>query len=140
MFHSYTPNGRKKRSRLGLKRTKHLLPSQEGRVKLPSEEQDTPPSGAIKLWGSVKWKYVKVGDIIKLERNDDVPADMVILHATGPNGIAYIDTMALDGETNLKSKQASPGLLKHCSTIDDVASCRAHIVIEDPNIDLYNFD
>lgn len=96
--------------------------------------------GALKLWTSLKWKDVKVGDIIKLERNDDVPADIVLLHATGPNGIAYIDTMALDGETNLKSKQASPGLLKHCGTIDDVAACKAHIVIEDPNIDLYNFD
>ena len=109
-------------------------------MKLPSEEQDPHPSGALKLWTSLKWKDVKVGDIIKLERDDDVPADIVILHATGPNGIAYIDTMALDGETNLKSKQASPGLLKNCSTIDDVAACHAHVVIEDPNIDLYNFD
>jgi phospholipid-translocating ATPase len=48
--------------------------------------------------------------------------------------------MALDGETNLKSKQAPPPLAKRCGSEDAIATCRAHLVIEDPNIDLYNFD
>jgi phospholipid-translocating ATPase len=91
-------------------------------------------------WAEVKWKDVKIGDIIRLERDNEVPADMVLLHSDGPNGIAYIETMALDGETNLKSKQASPPLAKRCQTTDDIARCNAHIVVEDPNADLYNFE
>lgn len=91
-------------------------------------------------WTKVNWKDVKVGDIVKLERDDAVPADMVLLHADGLNGIAYIETMALDGETNLKAKQASPLLAKRCATMDGLFSCNAHVVVEDPNLDLYNFD
>lgn len=91
-------------------------------------------------WATVKWYDVKVGDIIKLRRDDDVPADIVLLHVDGPNGIAYIETMALDGETNLKTKQAPPPLSKRCRNSEDVAACRAQVVVEDPNLDLYNFD
>jgi phospholipid-translocating ATPase len=91
-------------------------------------------------WMPLKWRDVKVGDIIKLQRDDPVPADMVLLHSDGVNGIAYIETMALDGETNLKSKQAPPCLAKRCGSEEAIRACRARIVVEDPNIDLYNFD
>ena len=100
----------------------------------------TLPAEGPKHWAALKWRDVKVGDIIKLERDEDVPADMVLLHSGGLNGIAYIETMALDGETNLKSKQAPLSLAKRCGTVDEIAACRAHIVVEDPNVDLYNFD
>lgn len=105
-------------------------------VDIPLQEIQEGP----KLWATLKWKDVKVGDIIKLERDMNVPADMVLLRSDGPNGIAYIETMALDGETNLKSKQAPPSLSKLCGTLDELATCRAEIVVEDPNLDLYNFD
>ena len=103
-------------------------------------ETITQPAQGTYHWETMKWKDVKVGDIIKLQRDDDIPADIVLLQATGVNGIAYIETMALDGETNLKTKSAPPHLAKRCSTVDDLMSCRANIVIEDPNLDLYNFD
>ncbi|KHJ30289.1 putative aminophospholipid [Erysiphe necator] len=91
-------------------------------------------------WMTQKWKDVKVGDIVKLQRNDHIPSDIVLLHAEGQNGVAYIETMALDGETNLKSKQAPSILAKKYKTIDEIVTCRAQIVAEDPNIDLYNFE
>lgn len=97
-------------------------------------------SGGVKHWATLKWKDVKVGDIIRLERDDDVPADIVLLHSDGPNDIAFIETMALDGETNLKSKQPPPSLAKRCKTVDDIGACSAHIVVEDPNLDLYTFN
>lgn len=91
-------------------------------------------------WTRTQWQNVKIGDIVRLRRNDGVPADMILLHATGPNGIAYIETMALDGETNLKSKQACPLLAELCSTLDGIRSTQATIVSEDPNMDLYSYD
>lgn len=91
-------------------------------------------------WAEVEWQDVRVGDVIRLRRDDPVPADIVLLHATGPNGIAYIETMALDGETNLKSKQACPLLAKRCGTLEKMAGCNATIVSEDPNVDLYNYE
>jgi phospholipid-translocating ATPase len=106
-----------------------------------SGEEDTSlPIRGPKHWATVKWREIQVGDIVKLTRDENIPADMVLLYSDGTNGIAYIETMALDGETNLKSKQAPPPLANGCSSEDDIAACRALVVVEDPNIDLYNFN
>ncbi|KAK1715110.1 E1-E2 ATPase-domain-containing protein, partial [Colletotrichum lupini] len=90
-------------------------------------------------WMTVNWKDLKVGDIVSLSRDEDVPADMVLLHADGQEGVAYVDTMALDGETSLKSKQR-PAKLPNCGTIEQIASSNAELLAEDPNADLYRFD
>lgn len=90
-------------------------------------------------WTTVEWNAVRVGDIVKLQRDEAVPADLVLLHATGENGIAYIDTMDLDGETNLKSRESLGGF-KDCYTISGLRSTAAEFVAEDPNPDLYHFD
>lgn len=97
-------------------------------------------SGQEDQWLEIKWSAVQVGDIVRLRRDDAVPADLAVIYSDGPNGMAYIDTAALDGESNLKAKQASPLLRKVCRDEKDLSRCQAHIVVEDPNIDLYNFD
>ncbi|KKZ59963.1 phospholipid-translocating ATPase [[Emmonsia] crescens] len=92
-------------------------------------------------WAPTKWVDIKVGDVIKLSRDQPAPADLVLLHADGPNGIAYIETMALDGETNLKSKQPCRPVAKTCKTAEDIIhNTSIHFAVEDPNIDLYRFD
>ncbi|OTB08256.1 hypothetical protein M426DRAFT_317370 [Hypoxylon sp. CI-4A] len=90
-------------------------------------------------WRQVKWQDVKVGDVVKLVRDDAVPADLVLLHASGEDGLAYIDTMDLDGETNLKTRE-SLAEFSCCDTIAGLRSCQAEFVLEDPNPDLYRFD
>ncbi len=91
-------------------------------------------------WLETKWRDIRVGDVIKLSRDDAVPADIAILRATGTEDMAYIETIALDGESNLKSKQASPPLTRSGKTIIDLAKCNPHFVLEDHNLDLYNFE
>lgn len=91
-------------------------------------------------WSKMQWQDIRVGDIIRLRRDENVPADIVLLHASGPNGVAYIETMALDGETNLKSKQACPLFLEHCNSLPALSACTAEVVSEDPNLDLYNYE
>ena len=88
-------------------------------------------------WTEKKWENIEIGDIVKLKRNESAPADIALLYT---NEIAYVETMALDGETSLKSRQALPLLARSCSDIEGIASCKAHIVVEDPNIDLYSFE
>ncbi|KAH8737143.1 hypothetical protein BGZ61DRAFT_525327 [Ilyonectria robusta] len=90
-------------------------------------------------WVPVRWRDIKVGDVVRLSRDEPVPADVVLLHSDGENGIAYIETMALDGETNLKAKQVTPAL-EGCDSIEGLSKCAAQFVIEDPNPDLFNFD
>ena len=53
---------------------------------------------------------IKAGNVIKVERDDEIPADILLLRTSKRSGLAYIDTMQLDGETNLKTRQAHPKL------------------------------
>lgn len=52
------------------------------------------------------WKEVKVGDIIRVQNNEEVPADVLILSSSDTDNCCYVETKNLDGETNLKVKQA----------------------------------
>lgn len=91
-------------------------------------------------WAPVKWQSLQVGDVVRLERDEAAPADLVLLRSAGPNNLAYVETMALDGETNLKNKQPSPALVSAYSSREAIAAGGAHFVVEDPNLDLYNFE
>lgn len=52
------------------------------------------------------WKDIRVGDIIIVKKGEYFPADLMFLSAENSEGICYIETMQLDGETNLKIKKA----------------------------------
>uniref|UniRef100_A0A3B3YG00 Phospholipid-transporting ATPase n=1 Tax=Poecilia mexicana TaxID=48701 RepID=A0A3B3YG00_9TELE len=52
-----------------------------------------------------KWMNVQVGDIVKLESNQFVTADLLLLSSSEPLNLVYVETAELD-ETNLKVKQA----------------------------------
>jgi len=51
-----------------------------------------------------QWRNLKVGQVIKVNKNQRFPADMILLKSSDPSGIAYVETMNLDGESNLKHK------------------------------------
>ncbi|CAN9304202.1 unnamed protein product [Alternaria alternata] len=91
-------------------------------------------------WETIKWQDINVGDVIKLERNDAAPADLALLHTNGENNVAFVETMALDGETNLKSKQTTASISKTIIDQEDVLRTDAEFVVEDPNRDLYSFE
>lgn len=99
-----------------------------------------PTGSGFKIWTTKKWRDVVVGEVIRLKRDEAAPADLALLQVDGANGVAYFETMALDGETNLKGKQASPPLAKACGSMTEDSASRAHLVVEDPNIDLYKFE
>lgn len=98
------------------------------------------PSSDALIWETIKWEDLNVGDIIKMERNDAAPADLALLHTSGANNVAFVETMALDGETNLKSRQTTASMSKIIINQEDVLRSDAEFVVEDPNPDLYNFE
>lgn len=49
---------------------------------------------------------LKVGDLVQLEKNQRVPADMVLLHTSEDEGTCFIRTDQLDGETDWKLRIA----------------------------------
>eukprot|EP00054_Salpingoeca_dolichothecata_P027919 m.208040 g.208040 ORF g.208040 m.208040 type:complete len:1154 (-) comp26079_c0_seq4:30-3491(-) len=56
-------------------------------------------------WRTIRWKKIEVGDIIKLNGDDIIPADILLLHTSSQDGICYLETANLDGETNLKRRR-----------------------------------
>ena len=46
---------------------------------------------------------MKVGDIVRVEKDEEVPADLLLIKA--PKDIVFVSTMNLDGETNLKDRE-----------------------------------
>lgn len=87
---------------------------------------------------STKWMNLQVGDIVKVEKDEFFPADLILLSSSYEDAICYVETMNLDGETNLKLKQsleASSGLQED----DSFNNFRAVIRCEDPNPHLYSF-
>ena len=52
----------------------------------------------------VVWQDLKPGQLIKIEEDEPIPCDCVLLGSSDPKGCIYIETKNLDGETNLKNK------------------------------------
>ena len=63
-----------------------------------------------------------------------------MLKSADPNGIAYVETVNLDGETNLKHKQALRDLQDAISSPADASTIDGSVFCDLPNDQLYNFD
>ena len=53
-----------------------------------------------------KWEEIHVGDICRVQNEKPFPADLVLLASSEPDGMCFIETANLDGETNLKIRNA----------------------------------
>lgn len=53
-------------------------------------------------WVKTDWKDVKVGDTLKVLKDEDFPADLLLI--SSEKDLVFVDTMNLDGETNLKER------------------------------------
>lgn len=64
---------------------------------------------------SVPSSSLRVGDLIHLEKNQRVPADLVLLRTSDASGTCFIRTDQLDGETDWKLRVAVP----QCQKLDE---------------------
>ncbi|XP_058227239.1 probable phospholipid-transporting ATPase 4 isoform X2 [Rhododendron vialii] len=90
------------------------------------------------VFGPKPWMKLRVGDVVKVEKDKFFPADLLLVSSSYEDGICYVETMNLDGETNLKVKRA----LEVTLTLDDDMTFKdftGKISCEDPNPNLYTF-
>ena len=88
---------------------------------------------------NVRWVNVKVGDIVRVESEEPFPADLVLLATSEPEGLCYIETANLDGETNLKIKQAIPETANLVSP-SELSRLSGRVRSEQPNSSLYTYE
>ncbi|CAG8531096.1 15145_t:CDS:10 [Funneliformis caledonium] len=86
-----------------------------------------------------EWNEVKVGDIVRIEGGEFFPADLILLSSSEPEGLCYIETSNLDGETNLKIKQGSSETSNLISP-KEISHLNGFIKSENPNNSLYTYD
>ncbi|KAG8094537.1 hypothetical protein GUJ93_ZPchr0012g21779 [Zizania palustris] len=84
------------------------------------------------------WEDLGVGDVVKVEKDQFFPADLLLLSSSYEDGICYVETMNLDGETNLKVKRSLEVTLP-LEEDESFKDFRAVIRCEDPNPSLYTF-
>ena len=53
-----------------------------------------------------KSKDLRVGDIVKVEGGNRVPADLIVLYSDNDQGTLFLKTDQLDGETDWKLRKA----------------------------------
>ncbi|KAI8544626.1 hypothetical protein RHMOL_Rhmol08G0311300 [Rhododendron molle] len=90
------------------------------------------------VFGPKPWMKLRVGDVVKVEKDKFFPADLLLVSSSYEDGICYVETMNLDGETNLKVKRA----LEVTLPLDDDMTFKdftGKISCEDPNPNLYTF-
>ena len=44
-----------------------------------------------------RWKDIRVGDVVRMENDDFIPADLILVTSSEPEGFCYIETSNLDG-------------------------------------------
>ncbi|KAA1475730.1 phospholipid-translocating P-type ATPase [Dentipellis sp. KUC8613] len=99
----------------------------------PQDIEDNVPSSR-----AVPSSSLRVGDLIILQKNQRVPADVVLLRTSDQSGTCFIRTDQLDGETDWKLRVAVPVTQKLRSDAE-LLSLDAEIYADAPIKDIHTF-
>ncbi|XP_048107784.1 phospholipid-transporting ATPase IF isoform X3 [Alosa alosa] len=83
-------------------------------------------------------KNIRVGDIVRVAKDETFPADLVLLSSDRAEGTCHITTASLDGETNLKTHFAVPETAVSQS-VSRLEALQAVVECQQPEADLYRF-
>jgi phospholipid-translocating ATPase len=88
----------------------------------------------------VKSSEIRVGDILKLQKDQRVPIDGILLHTSDISGTVFVRTDQLDGETDWKVRES----IRYTQMIieedtKNIFSANWSAVVETPNDKIYDF-
>jgi phospholipid-translocating ATPase len=101
-------------------------------------------SGTAVTSESVLWCKIQVGDVIRINNKQPLPADVVLLASSEDENVAYIETSQIDGETNLKLRRAITYIphtdeLSPEGTLRKLSQDKGQVVCEPPNMKINSF-
>jgi phospholipid-transporting ATPase len=77
------------------------------------------------------WQELRVGDLVLINKDDALPADLLLVKSALKSGLSFVDTKDLDGETNLKEKMVYSEINKMSD--EEILSMEGSIQIDAPN-------
>lgn len=85
----------------------------------------------VKTFEEKQSKKIHVGEIMKIHKDEELPADVCLLKSSNRNGICFVDTVNLDGESNLKDKKCN----QNTQSLNDLNVCNLYAIMkcENPN-------
>ena len=83
-----------------------------------------------------KWQDLSVGSIVRVHADETVPADILLLSSTSCESTCFLDTAAIDGESNLKQKSIPSCFLN----FDKPEEINFELQCEQTNDDIYHFN
>ncbi|CAN6275550.1 unnamed protein product [Urochloa humidicola] len=86
----------------------------------------------------IKAQEIHVGDIVWLHENDEIPCDLVLIGTSDPQGICYVETSALDGETDLKTRIVPP--ISANLAVEQLEKIKGVVECPNPDNDIRRFD
>jgi phospholipid-translocating ATPase len=75
-----------------------------------AEYDDDHAAGPGPNWKRTTWEDLRVGDFVRIVDHESIPADILICATSEDENVAFVETKNLDGETNLKSRNAVSAL------------------------------
>jgi len=115
-----------------------MSPSQRSRASMGVVDWTRRTQGTAH-WERTLWKKLEVGDFVLLRDNDQIPADIIVLSTSDADGLCYVETKNLDGETNLKPRKS----LKATSSLqsdEDIEHAQFLVDSEPPHANLYLYN
>ncbi|CBZ24245.1 phospholipid transporting ATPase-like protein,putative [Leishmania mexicana MHOM/GT/2001/U1103] len=93
-----------------------------GRTAAQPQKSATPDAATkpVVTFQQVRSSEVYPGDIMLFRLGEEVKADCLILNTSLPDGLTYIETANLDGETNAKTRRAKIQTVEALGTVEDV--------------------
>ncbi|GET86344.1 phospholipid transporting ATPase-like protein, putative [Leishmania tarentolae] len=90
----------------------------------PAPPRESPTPGAatkpVVTFQPVRSCEVYPGDIMLFRLGEEVKADCLLLNTSLPDGLTYIETASLDGETNAKTRRAKIQTVEALGTVEDI--------------------
>ncbi|VDP88880.1 unnamed protein product [Echinostoma caproni] len=123
--------------------TTYIKYVRRGEVRVASEDikWKTPPREGSDL--RFYLLFLQVGDLIRLDKDQRVPADMVLVWTSDRNGACFIRTDQLDGETDWKLRHPIPpthALVNQAGEPSALFDMQAQVFAEAPRRNIHSFE